>query len=187
MKKGMLITLPLLIAAAGQAGAHETDTGYWVDSQGQPVVDSYGNCVRTGRWDENSIAPAGCDGDSKEYAALRHISLAAGATFEFDSAALKSEGKQQLDDIASKIVRLGDRVESIHVDGHTDSVGADDYNMDLSVRRARSVSDYLVSQGVDAEKITTRGHGETQPVADNSTNAGRQQNRRVEIRVEGDY
>lgn len=186
MKKGMLLALPLLIAAAGQAGAHETDAGYWVDSQGQPVVDRNGNCVRTGRWDENSVAPAGCDGD-QEYEALRHISLAAGATFEFDSAALKSEGKQQLNEIARKIVRLGDRVESIHVDGHTDSVGPDDYNMDLSVRRARSVTDHLVARGVDADRIETRGHGETRPVADNSTDAGRQQNRRVEIRVEGDY
>ncbi|MED5432371.1 MAG: OmpA family protein [Pseudomonadota bacterium] len=186
MKKGMRFALPLMIAIAGPAGAHEADTGYWVDSQGQPVVDRYGNCVRTGQWDKDSVAPAGCDG-SQGYEALRHISLAAGATFEFDSAALKNEGKAQLDEIARKVVRLGSRVESIHVDGHTDSVGADDYNMDLSLRRARSVTDYLVSRGVDADKIETRGHGETQPIADNSTDTGRQQNRRVEIRVEGDY
>src|SRR5690606_29931411 len=67
--------------------------------------------------------------------------------------------------------------------GHTDSVGADTYNMTLSQRRAESAASYLRQQGVDAGRIRTEGRGEIEPVADNSTDAGRQENRRVEVAI----
>ena len=70
------------------------------------------------------------------------------------------------------------------VKGHTDSVGSDAYNDKLSLRRAESVAAYLVSQGVDADKVKTAGLGESQPLADNATDDGRAQNRRVEIFVD---
>jgi outer membrane protein OmpA-like peptidoglycan-associated protein len=73
----------------------------------------------------------------------------------------------------------------IEVEGHTDSVGADDYNMKLSENRAASVRDYLVQQGVTPDSVTAKGFGKTLPVADNSTAAGRQMNRRVELVVSG--
>ncbi|MDX1803102.1 MAG: OmpA family protein [Alcanivorax sp.] len=186
MKKGTLLAVPLVLAISGQAGAHENGpAGYWIDSQGQPVMDRNGNCIRTGTWNADSKAPAGC-GD-QEFQSLRHISMAAGTTFEFDSARLKNKGRQQLDDIADKVGRLGDRVTAIEVDGFTDNSGPAQYNMNLSKQRARSVSDYLVSRGVDRDKIQTRGYGETHPVADNGSKAGRERNRRVEIRVRGNY
>jgi outer membrane protein OmpA-like peptidoglycan-associated protein len=73
----------------------------------------------------------------------------------------------------------------IEVEGHTDSVGGDDYNMKLSENRADSVRGYLVQQGISADIITAKGFGKTLPVADNATAAGRQQNRRVELVVSG--
>lgn len=69
--------------------------------------------------------------------------------------------------------------------GHTDSVGPEEYNQRLSVRRAESVKAHLVGQGIEANRIYTEGKGESQPVADNSTKEGRAKNRRVEIEVVG--
>ena len=69
----------------------------------------------------------------------------------------------------------------VHVYGHTDSVGADSYNQGLSERRANAAAQYLVQQGVNPQRIVTRGYGETRPRASNATSSGRQQNRRVEI------
>jgi outer membrane protein OmpA-like peptidoglycan-associated protein len=74
----------------------------------------------------------------------------------------------------------------LQVEGHTDSIGGDEYNQTLSEERANSVRDYLVSQGVARDAVTARGLGKTQPVTDNSTAAGRQQNRRVELVVSGE-
>jgi outer membrane protein OmpA-like peptidoglycan-associated protein len=74
----------------------------------------------------------------------------------------------------------------LDVEGHTDSVGGDDYNMKLSEQRAGAVRDYLVSEGLSQDGITAKGFGKTLPVADNSTAAGRQRNRRVELVVSGD-
>jgi outer membrane protein OmpA-like peptidoglycan-associated protein len=72
------------------------------------------------------------------------------------------------------------------VEGHTDSVGTDEYNMKLSENRANAVRAFLVGEGIDPSGITAKGFGKTLPVADNSTAAGRQQNRRVEMVVSGD-
>src|SRR5262249_37118940 len=74
----------------------------------------------------------------------------------------------------------------IDVEGHTDSVGGDEYNMKLSEDRANAVRAYLVQQGVGADKVTARGFGKTKPVATNNTGAGRQANRRVEMVVSGE-
>src|SRR5216684_3953269 len=75
---------------------------------------------------------------------------------------------------------------SLQIEGHTDSVGGDDFNQQLSERRADSVRDFLAEQGVSASSITARGFGKTQPVASNDTPEGRQRNRRVELVVNGD-
>jgi len=71
----------------------------------------------------------------------------------------------------------------VDLDGHTDSIGTERYNQGLSERRARAVRDYLVKKGINPARITTRGFGETKPIADNKTRDGRAKNRRVEIRV----
>lgn len=73
---------------------------------------------------------------------------------------------------------------SISISGHTDNVGRDDYNLNLSGERARSVAQYLISRGVNGGRINATGMGKSQPIADNSTENGRAQNRRVEIRID---
>ena len=75
---------------------------------------------------------------------------------------------------------------TLGIEGNTDSVGGDDYNQDLSERRAESVRSYLAEQGVPASSMTAKGLGKTQPVASNDTADGRQQNRRVELIVSGE-
>jgi outer membrane protein OmpA-like peptidoglycan-associated protein len=74
----------------------------------------------------------------------------------------------------------------LQIEGHTDSVGGDEYNQNLSEKRAGAVRDYLVQQGITANSIEARGFGKTQPIASNDTPEGRQQNRRVELVLSGD-
>ena len=75
---------------------------------------------------------------------------------------------------------------ALQIEGHTDSVGSDEFNQQLSERRASSVRDFLTEQGVPASSMTAHGFGKTQPVASNDTAEGRQRNRRVELVVNGD-
>ncbi len=111
------------------------------------------------------------------------VSFAADAFFDFDKATLKPEGKAKLDDLQSKLG--GINLEVIIAVGHTDSVGTEAYNQKLSIRRAEAVKAYLVSKGIETNRVYTEGKGKAQPVADNKTAAGRAQNRRVEIEVVG--
>ena len=102
--------------------------------------------------------------------------------FAFNSAELTPDARELLAGISPRLV--DGSVQEVMVKGHTDSVGADAYNDKLSLRRAESVAAYLVSQGVAADKVKTAGLGESQPLADNGSDAGRAQNRRVEIFVD---
>jgi OOP family OmpA-OmpF porin len=116
-------------------------------------------------------------------AAATKVTYAADAFFDFDKSVLKAEGKAKLDDLVGKV--KGINLEVIIAVGHTDSVGADAYNQKLSVKRADAVKAYLVSKGIEKNRVYTEGKGEKQPVADNNTSAGRSKNRRVEIEVVG--
>jgi OOP family OmpA-OmpF porin len=111
------------------------------------------------------------------------VTYAADAFFDFDKSVLKPAGKAKLDDLVSKV--KGINLEVIIAVGHTDSIGTDAYNQKLSVRRAESVKAYLISKGIEKNRIYTEGKGEKQPVADNKTKEGRAKNRRVEIEVVG--
>ena len=111
------------------------------------------------------------------------VSYSADAFFDFDKAVLKPEGKASLDKLVTDIE--GVNVEVIIAEGHTDSIGTDQYNERLAIRRAESVKSYLVSKGVPADRVYVEGKGEKQPVADNKTSEGRAKNRRVEIEVVG--
>jgi OmpA-OmpF porin, OOP family len=111
------------------------------------------------------------------------VTFAADVLFDFDKAVIKPEGKSKLDDISNKA--KGINLEVVIGIGHADSVGSDAYNQRLSVRRAESVKAYLVSKGIEANRVYTEGKGEKQPVADNKTRDGRAKNRRVEIEVIG--
>ena len=115
--------------------------------------------------------------------AASKVTYAADAFFDFDKAVLKPEGKAKLDDLVAKV--KGINLEVIIAVGHTDSVGTDAYNQKLSVKRADAVKAYLVSQGIEKNRVYTEGKGEKQPVADNKTAAGRAKNRRVEVEVVG--
>lgn len=111
------------------------------------------------------------------------VTYAADAFFDFDKSVLKPEAKSKLDDLVSK---TGDiNLEVIIAVGHTDSVGTDAYNQKLSVRRAEAVKAYLVSKGLEKNRVYTEGKGKKQPIADNKTAEGRAKNRRVEIEVVG--
>ncbi len=104
--------------------------------------------------------------------------------FDTGSYTLKPGAREKLAKISGIV--LAHPGLSLQIEGHTDSVGGDDFNQQLSERRADSVRDFLADQGVSASSITARGFGKTQPVASNDTPEGRQRNRRVELVVNGD-
>jgi len=102
-----------------------------------------------------------------------------GVNFDFDKAALRQEDIAGLDKDVATLKAWGD--VDIEVAGHTDSRGSDKYNMNLSRQRAEAVRNFLVGKGVSADRLTAKGYGESQPVADNATDEGRFKNRRVEL------
>ena len=207
MKK--LNKVAMLIASAAlatAAGAQTVDN--WRDASGQLVWKNGTNeyCWRDANWTPATAAP-GCDGAiaapapaaapaaapapaaaapapaAPAPAVATKVTYAADAFFDFDKSVLKPEGKAKLDDLVSKV--KGINLEVIIAVGHTDSVGSDAYNQKLSVRRSEAVKAYLVSKGIEKNRVYTEGKGEKQPVADNKTAEGRAKNRRVEIEVVG--
>ena len=185
----------------------------WVNGQGLPWKNGTNElCWRDGYWTPATALP-GCDGAASAPAPMapmapaprpapapapaapgaapavvaaptsEKVTFAADAFFDFDKSVLKPEGRAKLDDLVSKM--SGINLEVIIAVGHTDSVGTDAYNQRLSVRRSDAVKAYLVSKGVEKNRVYTEGKGEKQPVADNKTAEGRAKNRRVEIEVVG--
>lgn len=109
------------------------------------------------------------------------LDVPGGVTFAFDSSELNSQFHPVLDKVAATLTEYDKTI--IEVAGHTDSVGSDAYNQQLSERRANSVAAYLGSHGVDRGRMVTIGAGEAHPVASNDNEEGRAQNRRVEITI----
>jgi OOP family OmpA-OmpF porin len=146
------------------------------------VLDGIDQCPGT---------PAGrevdADGCAEFQAALAEGRLVfSGIQFEFNSSDIKDESLEYLDRAAAAILsEITNRPGiSVEVGGHTDSVGSESYNQTLSERRAASVRDYVVSvEPSIADAVTTAGYGESQPIADNDTDEGRAENRRVEFVV----
>jgi len=206
----------LLATASGAAMAQQplTDipaatpvSGYVQDPRGIIVRDPFGLCWRTGYFTP-ALAQYECDPDlvpkpvvapppppppvtppvAPPVPSAEKITFAADAFFDFDKSTLKPEGKAKLDDLVGKLGAIN--LEVIIAVGHTDSIGTVAYNQKLSVRRAESVKAYLVSKGVEANRVYTEGKGKSQPIAPNTINgkdnpAGRAKNRRVEIEVVG--
>lgn len=104
-----------------------------------------------------------------------------GVNFDFNKATLTLNARTILDQVVTALTSRPDI--KVEVDGHTDGKGSGPYNLKLSDRRARSVKQYLVEKGIDAGRLTTKGFGKTEPIADNSTDEGRELNRRVELKV----
>ena len=109
------------------------------------------------------------------------VTFDSGILFDFDKATLKPAAKQNISDLAATLNKYDDT--NVMIVGHTDSKGSDDYNQSLSEKRASAVSSYAQSQGITSTRIERRGLGEKEPIANNETDAGRSQNRRVEIAI----
>lgn len=203
-KVAMLFASAALVTAAG---AQTIDN--WKNGTNELVWKNGTNelCWRDANWTPATAAP-GCDGaiapamaapapapmappaakpapaaPAAPVVAATKVTYAADAFFDFNKSVIKPEGKAKLDDLIGKI--QGINLEVIIAVGHTDSVGSDAYNQKLSVRRSEAVKAYLVSKGIEKNRVYTEGKGEKQPVADNKTAEGRAKNRRVEIEVVG--
>ena len=195
VKAGLLMAASAAVftfASSAQAQPVEGEP-YWHNPYETVWKDPYGKCIRTINWAANRETPE-CGGAVIAKAAppepvIQEFTLSADAFFDFDKATLKPEGKAELSRLADKM-RTIEAIQRISVVGHTDSIGTEAYNQALSERRAASVKNYLVSEGIRESWIDTRGEGESNPIAPNTTPtgrdnpAGRAQNRRVEITVE---
>jgi OmpA-OmpF porin, OOP family len=127
--------------------------------------------------------PAPAPAPAPQPPAATKVTYAADAFFDTNKSVLKPEGKAKLDDLVGKVKAIN--LEVIIAVGHTDSDGSDAYNQKLSVARSEAVKAYLVSKGIEKNRVYTEGKGEKQPVADNKTKEGKAKNRRVEIEVVG--
>ncbi|SIR03956.1 outer membrane protein OmpA [Pseudacidovorax sp. RU35E] len=210
-KVAMMFAVAALATAAGAQTKVTAANGgpvidNWQNGTGELVWKNGTNelCWRDANWTP-ATAAVGCDGalvaapaapvaappaavtppapPAPPAVAASKVTFAADAFFDFDKSVLKPEGRAKLDDLVSKI--KGINLEVIIAVGHTDSIGTDAYNQRLSVRRAEAVKAYLVSKGIERNRVYTEGKGEKQPVADNRTKEGRAKNRRVEIEVVG--
>ena len=188
---------------------YATGADQWRTADGMPVVNGTNElCWRDSNWTPATAYP-GCDGAAKPppppppapapmaappapppppppkppVPMSEKVTYAADTFFDFDKSNLKPEGMAKLDDLVSKIG--GMNLEVIIAVGYTDSIGTDEYNQKLSVRRADAVKAYLVSKGVEKNRIYTEGKGEKDPIASNQTAEGRAKNRRVEIEMVG--
>ncbi|MFK7885784.1 MAG: OmpA family protein [Gammaproteobacteria bacterium] len=152
-------------------GAKVDSKGCELDGDGDGVVNSKDRCPNTRAGARIDVY--GCEITAK-------IELP-GVEFELNSDKLRPESTRVLNDAAQTLKNNPEiRVE---VGGHTDSTGAASYNQSLSQKRAASVAAYLAARGVDAGRMSSKGYGEAEPVADNSTKEGRQRNRRVELKI----
>jgi OOP family OmpA-OmpF porin len=191
---GLVASIAAGILFASSAIAHEggvVNESYVGDSSRHYITDSSGNCVRTGSWKKEDMTVE-CGAEPPRAAAppppppapvYESKTIAAEALFDFNKSSLKPEGKAAIHALDEDIKAKGAQVIDINVIGHTDSIGPEAYNETLSVKRATSVKEFMVSEGIDAGVIDISGQGERNPVASNDTDAGRAQNRRVEIQV----
>ncbi len=136
-------------------------------------------------YDRRNLEPQGrwySVGQAKPKITAKKIVIDKMIHFAFNKYNIKPDSYGILDDVAS-IIKANPQIKRIKVEGHTDWIGSESYNMKLSERRANSVREYLVKKGVDASKLESVGYGKTRPIASNKTAAGRAQNRRVEFNV----
>lgn len=143
------------------------------DSDGDGVPNQNDRCSNT--LEGLATDSRGCASQKPQVVRLE------GVTFEVDSARLRPSSRETLQRVAEAL--RGEPNLKVEIAGHTDSTGPAAYNRQLSKRRANSVREYLIREGIDRNRLRARGYGEQQPTATNATEAGRAQNRRVEFRV----
>jgi OOP family OmpA-OmpF porin len=212
-QRALIVASALLLGACATTSAPTgTPNAYVTDTRNAIVKDPYNLCWRTGYWtpalancecDRALLPKERCEPPAPRVAppppppapapapapkpapkpVTEKVTLAADVFFDFDKAVLKPEGKTKLDELVGKLKAVN--LEVIIAIGHTDNIGSKEYNQKLSVRRAEAVKAYLVSKGIEPNRIYTEGKGLTQPIADNRTAEGRAKNRRVEIEVVG--
>ncbi|OIQ92495.1 outer membrane protein A precursor [mine drainage metagenome] len=222
MKTSRIVLHTLVIASlgfVGSAGASESNKeGYLKDTGGQVVKSGSGLCWHTGSWTP-AMAIAECDPDLvkkeapkvaaadappappapaavREAPAFVPISLQAEALFSFDKAVLRAGGKKQLDAEVVDKMKEYPQVELVRVTGYTDRIGSTAYNRRLSQRRADAVKNYLVGQGIAAQRIETAAKGESDPIVSCDKIRGKatgknrklvdclQPNRRITVEIE---
>ncbi|HHL19488.1 MAG TPA: hypothetical protein ENJ33_07115 [Thiothrix sp.] len=180
---------------SGTALAHD---GGWVASGGSVLKDSSGKCIKSSGGNQfDGCGPAKVEPPKVEKPVVvtppapkptfhvLNLNEAAGSNFKTDSSELSDSARATLNDFSHKVKSSGVAPTAISIVGHTDSRGSKKYNQALSERRAESVASYLAAQGMNRDVMRVSGQGEMQPVADNATKAGRAENRRVNIHVQG--
>jgi OOP family OmpA-OmpF porin len=168
------IGLLSVLCAAGLAlatpVAADSGDAYVNDSTVTVVRSGFGECVRTSSWSKDITHPecnpaqvAAVEPAVQEpRRSVQRINLSSDAYFGFDKAELKPEGQAKLDEVAAEM--QGTQDPRIQITGYTDRIGTEDYNLDLSQRRAEAVRDYLVGKGIETEIIETAAMGEKDPV-----------------------
>ena len=210
LSKLAFIAATAVMAASASAqsvvASKQTTNDNWVNGSGEYVWMNGSNelCWRNNFWTP-ATANAKCDGALVAQAPAapapvavapapmvgsQKITFQADALFDFDKAVLKPEGKSKLDDLASKIQSVN--LEVVVATGYTDKIGSDKYNDRLSLRRAQAVKAYLVSKGIEANRVYTEGKGKRNPVVTDCAQKNHKAlvaclapNRRVEVEVVG--
>ena len=163
--------------------ADEWNSNYLIDSQGNPVVTQYYECVKTPQspnttfmWPDKCYNQKGAGGGNVN---IMNINLAGDILFAFNKTVLNPQAGDILKSLVAQVNMYS--LQNIEVIGHTDNIGSEIYNQKLSAKRAANVANYLVGLGVPAHKVYYRGEGESNPIMSNTTKMGQAQNRRVAI------
>lgn len=205
-KKINLSGLALAMAISMNVSAGETAQTYLTSSSGLPLLSSNSECVSSeGGMTAKQLNACGYVKEAQAKVASVHVEIVANGMnhsvtttkndvvvvnaallFEFDSAELKESSKFILDERMERFHGNLEIVSDISVIGHTDSTGADEYNQQLSEKRAKAVAEYIENNAYTPDlSVKVAGRGESEPQASNDSSTGRQKNRRVEIRFNG--
>lgn len=182
---GRSTSATLIGAAAGAVagGLAGTAIGHYMDKQEADMRQALANSEAASIQREQQVLAQAESSRAQGDLDVLTVTFKSDYLFAVNSSILQAGAYDEIDRVATVLNKYPQT--SIQVAGHTDSTGTEEYNMQLSQRRADAVKNALVGRGVNSARISTIGYGESKPVASNATEAGRQQNRRVEIRIIG--
>jgi OOP family OmpA-OmpF porin len=150
------------------------------DKDGDGVLDDVDKCPDQPETANGFQDADGCPDELPKEVA-KFAGVIKGIQFDFGKATIRKESHRVLDEAVKVLTQYPEL--RIMISGHTDNVGEANKNIELSQQRAASVKEYLVGKGIDAGRVETRGAGPNEPVADNATDKGRQENRRIEFKL----